>query len=52
MNGSIEGRCTNYKNFSVCNPDFIARGVVLGFFKVMGLPKGKNTEFDTYEVFS
>ncbi len=26
MNGSIEGRCTNYKNSSVCNSDFIIEG--------------------------
>ncbi len=31
MNGSIEGRCTNYKNSSVCNSDFIARSVILIF---------------------
>ncbi len=35
MNGSIEGRCTNHKNSSVCNSDFIARSVLLEFFKVM-----------------
>ncbi len=35
MNGSIEGRCTNYKNSSMCNSDFIARSVLLKFFKVM-----------------
>ncbi len=38
MNGPIEGRCTNYKNFSVCNSNFIARSVILEFFKVMYLP--------------
>ncbi len=38
MNGSIEGKCTNYKNSSVCNSDFIARSVILEFFKVMCLP--------------
>ncbi len=38
MNESIEGRCTNYKNFSVYNSDFIARSVLLKFFKVMCLP--------------
>ncbi len=38
MNGSIEGRCTNHKNSSVCNSDFIARSVLLEFFKVMSLP--------------
>ncbi len=38
MNGLIEGRCTNYKNSSVCNSDFIARNVLLEFFKVMCLP--------------
>ncbi len=38
MNGSIEGRCTNYKNSSVGNFDFIARSVLLEFFKVMCLP--------------
>ncbi len=38
MNGSIEGRCSNYKNSSVCNSDFIARSVLLEFFKVMCLP--------------
>ncbi len=31
MNWSIEGRCTNYKNSSVCNSDFIARSVILVF---------------------
>ncbi len=35
MNGSIEGGCTNYKNSS---SDFIARSVLLEFFKVMCLP--------------
>ncbi len=38
MNGSIEGRCTNYKKSFVCNSDFIARSVILEFFKVMYLP--------------
>ncbi len=37
MNGSIEGRCTNYKNSSVCNSEFIARSVLLEIFKVMCL---------------
>ncbi len=37
MNGSIEDRCTNYKNSSVCNFDFIARSVLLELFKVMRL---------------
>ncbi len=32
MNGSLEGRCTNYKNSGVCNFDFIARSVLLEFF--------------------
>ncbi len=38
MNGSIEGRCTNYENSSVCNSDFLAKSVLLEFFKVMCLP--------------
>ncbi len=38
MNGSIESRCINYKNPSVCNTNFIARSVLLEFFKVMRLP--------------
>ncbi len=38
MNGSIEGRCINIKNSSVCNSDFIARSVILEFFKVTYLP--------------
>ncbi len=38
MNGSIEGRCTNYKNSSVCNSDLIARSVLLEIFKAMCLP--------------
>ncbi len=38
MNGSIEGRCTNYTNSSVCNSDFITRSVILEFFKVIYLP--------------
>ncbi len=37
INGSIEGRCTNYKNSSVCNSDCIARSVLLELFKVMCL---------------
>ncbi len=38
MNESIEVRCTNYKNSSACNSDFITRSVLLEFFKVMCLP--------------
>ncbi len=38
MNGSKEGRCTNYKYSSVCNSDFIATIVLLEFFKVICLP--------------
>ncbi len=34
MNGSIEGRHIDWKNFSVCNSDFIASSAIIGVFLI------------------